>query len=95
MRVTLLLGMVGAVALTGCALHAKVEPFGKDTYLVNAIATEGNVRIANKFCGERHQSMQPEHMNGNVFVFRCVDPNTATTPTWRSDGGVATLQVKP
>jgi hypothetical protein len=81
------------LALSGCSvMQAKPQPFGRDTYMVNAITPEGNVRIANGFCSDKHQIMQPEHISGNSFVFTCVPPASASPTRWRTDGGVVTFE---
>jgi hypothetical protein len=94
MRIAILI--VGVAVLAGCnVMQAKVQAFGKDTYVLNAISPEGNVRLANTYCNERHLLMQPEHMSGTSFVFRCVTAADATVPDWRADGGRVTVDVKP
>jgi hypothetical protein len=83
-------------ALGGCiTIGPQVQPFGKDTYEIGTMMTmDGNVRVANGYCAKHQQVMQPEHMSGNMFVFRCVDPAAATTTTWRADAGVSTIQER-
>jgi hypothetical protein len=84
---------LAALVLCGCA--TAVSPFGKDTYVVGDNGWNNPqlaITKANSFCAERGLVMQPQHLSGGQFVFRCVTASESTPPNWHKEADTVVVQ---